>query len=701
MTVHNRRHKKQILKEASILLEYNRIKGRTKPEDKHIWEAVERSYNGSLLTEETLTEQKALVNWLKMLGKGATDSVKSWVDKYLKGEDKDFAKSMGGELKKSPVSSEIKNLLKDGQWSKAYTVGMDWMNNTYNEEGATLSEEKRDCSKMPTMSIGYINCKWNNFGNWGRGIIMVFMLLVMNVGAMPGEDKKSDSNIVNKAQTEYVIDGDTGTDINKDFDKLLDDNPEKRSDIKVGDKTAPNAGYDSGAQFEFGSSQLDTAGQKQVQEIAKDYCKMIKAAQDSGDSIDGITLDVKGGASNTGNNWDVDNAREGSLSQNRAISFAKSLLDAIQSMGPGMGIDAETLSQIDVNASGMDSNELGAKENVKTGEKDDNQMAACNLNIETTPAPVDDTGDSGTDIFIKPAPDMAKFNLGDTTQKKKEPFNPGTARGSRNLEYRDLLFLGGIDPIPVTFGDYKSDAEMGRVDWRDVDTQGDKFLEDQQKMAIWITNTRKAKFPILKRIQNALQGVIDIEFDGGMKYKGVVGKKYEPSTTTRIAEQKGKLPSEINKEPEIPQKIKSLQSNTTSLWKYILGNKAIGDVITGKEAEEFDKNMKEVLQQLDLMYGKSGTRGNVNFRFRRNPNYKGSKYSDIPTTWNKKIAGDEVTPTDVVTPGQEEVLPYVQDYTGDYIQGLDGQSLIGIDAYDESDWRNLQEEIKRIKKLMT
>ena len=60
MTVHNRRHKKQILKEASILLEYNRIKGRTKPEDKHIWEAVERSYNGSLLTEETLTEQKAL-----------------------------------------------------------------------------------------------------------------------------------------------------------------------------------------------------------------------------------------------------------------------------------------------------------------------------------------------------------------------------------------------------------------------------------------------------------------------------------------------------------------------------------------------------------------------------------------------------------------------------------------------------------------
>ena len=512
--------------------------------------------------------------------------------------------------------------------------------------------------------------------------------------------KKSDDNIGNQTKTEISIDGKTGTDLNKDFDFLLADNPEKPGDIKVGDKTAPNAGYDSGAQFEFGSSELDTNGQKQVKEIAQDYCKIIKAAQDSGENIDSIDLDIKGGASNTGNNWDVDNARDGSLSQNRAISFAKSLLNMIQSIGPGMGIDAETLNQIDVNASGMDSNELGTKENIKSGEKDDNQMAASNLNIETTPTPVDNTGDSGTDIFVKPAPDMAKFNIGPKS-KDKEIFSPGTARGSRNLEYRDLLFLGGIDPIPVTFGDYKSDAEMGRVDWRDVDTQGDKFLEDQQKMAVWITNTRKAKFPILKRLQNALQGVIDVEFDGSMKYKGTVGKKYEPSTTTRLAEAKGDLPPDVDKEPEIPQKIKSLQNNTTSLWKYILGNKAIGEIITGKEASEFDKNMKEVLEQLDLMYGKSGTRGDVNFRFRRNPNYKGTKYSEIPTTWNKKISSDETGNTGGdTTVGEPEVLPFVQDYTGDYIQGLDGDSLIGVDSYNEKDWRNLQEEIKRMKKLM-
>ena len=64
------------------------------------------------------------------------------------------------------------------------------------------------------------------------------------------------------------------------------------------------------------------------------------------------------------------------------------------------------------------------------------------------------------------------------------------------------------------------------------------------------------------------------------------------------------------------------------------------------------------------------------------------------------MSGDEIEPTDNQVSGQEEVLPFVQDYTGDYVQGLDGDSLIGVDTYDENDWRNLQEEITRIKKLM-
>ena len=267
---------------------------------------------------------------------------------------------------------------------------------------------------------------------------------------------------------------------------------------------------------------------------------------------------------------------------------------------------------------------------------------------------------------------------------------------------------------------------MGRVDWRDVDIQGSKFLEDQQKMAVWITNTRKSKFPILKRVQNALQGIIDVEFDGN-KYLGNVGPKYDPSTTTPItqkrnmgprgpnkfvpdadkggympnpalAEAKGELPPEFIKQPEIPQKIKSLQGNTTNLWKYILGDKAIGDVITPQVATEFDKNIKEFLEQLDLMYGNSGTRGNVNFRYRKSPTYEGSKYSTVPKTWNKKIVGEPEAPEAPVgtsQPGQNaEVLPYVQSYTGDYVQGMDNP-LIG-----SANPEDLKEEINRIKKLM-
>jgi hypothetical protein len=161
-----------------------------------------------------------------------------------------------------------------------------------------------------------------------------------------------------------------------------------------------------------------------------------------------------------------------------------------------------------------------------------------------------------------------------------------------------------------------------------------------------------------------------------------------------LAEAKGELPPEFIKQPEIPQKIKSLQGNTTNLWKYILGDKAIGDVITPQVATEFDKNIKEFLEQLDLMYGNSGTRGNVNFRYRKSPTYEGQKYSTIPKTWNKKIEG-ETTNVGVEPTQGGEVLPTVQSYQGDYVQGMDGSPLIG-----SANPEDLKEEINRIKKLM-
>tara|TARA_R110001583_G_scaffold112529_1_gene261906 strand:- start:4393 stop:6612 length:2220 start_codon:yes stop_codon:yes gene_type:complete len=738
MTIHNKRHKKQILQEASILLEYDRIKRRTKPQDKALWEYVESMYVGTLLTEERLHEQKAIVGWLKTLGKGATDKVKGWLDKHLKGEDEKLAKDVTKEIKGTSEEGKIKTLLKKGDWAKAFKVGMKWMDDMSKEddvfpgpkdggigrflkskeEGQNLQErkgEKEDCSIYPTASIGNIGCHWRNTKVWGKTLIVAFMLVAINFSAVPLDSVEADV-VDNKAKTEW----------SQMAQDLAGDNPEGVGAHKIGDKSVQASGFDSGVQFELGSSQLDDAGEKQVKSIAQDYVKLIKGAIESGDTINGIDIEVKGGASNTGDGWDKDNAREGSLSQNRSIAFADQLNTQLQALGTAADISPEIIDNISFSVDGMESNELGASEKVDSGEKDDNQISATKINIDTTPQQTDDG--PGVDIDVN-QPVVAKFNAGSPEGKDKEPFNPGTARGSRNLEYRDMLYLGGIDPIPVTFGDYKSDSDMGRVDWRDIDIQGNKFLEDQQKMAVWITNTRKSKFPILKRTKNALQGIIDIEFDGA-KYLGNVGPKYDPSTTTpltqkrtmgkrgpnkfvpdtekggymgnpALTEAKGELPPEFIKQPEIPANIKSLQGNTTALWKYMLGKKAIGDLITSQVAAEFNKNMKEYLEQLDLMYGKSGTRGDVNFRFRRNPNYEGSAYSTIPTTWNKKISSDDTEPisggTTLVNP---EVLPFVQDYTGDYTQGMGGDTLIGSAPYNPEDWRNLQEEIKRIKTLM-
>ena len=730
MTVHNRRYKKQILKEASILLEYSRIKNRIKSEDIELWETIESYYEGTLLTEGRLQEQQAIFNWISKLGQGAYNSIKKYVEK-ASSETKKMAQDLVAQAEKDPVGSKLKSLLKKGDWSEAFKVASKWVKGQEQTSPENVQE-----------SLQWLGDKFRNL-KVGTKVTMVLLFLTLMFA-------KADVTKQNVPQDKFgdgieMVDQNTG-----DLDKTgFQDNDETSNDLD-----SPQQGFDSGTQFQFGSSDLDAAGQQQVDQIAQDYMNAIQDVLEGGGTIDSIDLDVQGSASNTGDNWDADNGKDGSLSENRANTYGNALWESMNKIASTMGIDLGTID-FNTGSSGMDANQLGSSEDVGQGEKDNNQNATSKMKVNFhTDAPDTKTSvDLGMQDY-----DMAKFGGEPTSGKGEDPPTPGVAKGSRNLELRDLLYLGFGDELiaPVTFGDYKSDAEMGRVDWRDIDVSGDKFLADRQKLAVWITNTRKAKFPILKRAQNALQGIIDIEFDGGKKYLGNIGPKYDPSTTTPLTQKRkmgprgpskfvvdpaggykvnpalteaSQLPPEVIKQPEIPQKIKSLQSNTNQLWKYILGDKAIGSIVTPQVAEEFDKNMKSFLEQLDLMYGKSGTRGNVNFRYRKNPNYQGAQYSGIPTTWNKKITGEPEVPEGTVDwskasdeelkaigakryikngqpilvpppngwpqPGQSpEVLPYVQSYTGDYIQGQSGP-LVG-----SANPEDLKEEIKRMKKLM-
>ena len=677
MTIHNRRYKKQVLKEASILLEYNRVKGRTKPGDKILWECVDNMFSDLPLTEERLHEQKAIINWISKLGENALGSIK----KYVSGADeetKKMAKDLANKADQDPVGSEIKSLLKKGNWKDAFTKASTWI----------TGQTSGNLQEISLQSIG----DWWRDNPVKRIILTLSFLVLMFVQASPGE-KISPDQVDNTGQTEYVLDGEPVDDIN-DADYVFGDNTETPNDLKFGGQSIESAGFETGVSFQLGSSNLDAQGLQQIDDIASDYLNQIEAALANGDSIQSLDIKVQGGASNTGDGWDKDNSFDGSLTENRASEGANKLNDSLKKQAQQRGID---LSGIDISfdTQGMDASDLGGNENVKDGQKTSTQSTLFNGNLTHT-APVQDAPNTGVDLGMQDY-DMAKFggepNPNPNTDDK---FNPGNSRGSRNLEFRDLLYLGGIDPIPVTFGDYKSDGEEGRIDWRDVDVSGDKFLADQQQMAIWITNTRKAKFPILKRLEKALEGLIDIDFDGSIKYKGVVGKKYDQSTTTRISEQQGGLPPEMAKEPEVDPRVKQLQGNPTAFWKYVIeGNKDKG-IVTSQVANEFEKNILKVLEQFALMYGDKAGRGDVNFRYRRNPGYQGTKFSQIPTTWNKKISGEpkDETSTTMDSDQNQEVLPFVQSYTGDYVQGTSGP-LVG-----SASEKDLQEEIKRIKKLL-
>ena len=674
MTSYNKRHKKQNLQEASTLMSYNRVKEKSQLQDSNLWETIENLYVGTLLTEERINEQKALFDWVRKLGKNALGSIKKFTSSLSSGEQK-MAQDLSQELGGTQQGSEIKSLLKKGNWGEALQKGLDTINK-YFSSGQLAEGLQKDGDT------------WRNMKVWKKVVLTLGFLVIMFAQASPGE--KIDQDQVNQASIEYSMDGEQTSDINS-YDKIFDDNTEKPIDLKFGDQSIQNAGFETGVSFELGSSNLDAQGQQQIDDIANDYLNQIESAQGNGDSVESLDITVQGGASNTGDGWDNDNDYDGSLTENRESETGNKLKQSIKTQAQQRGID---LSGIDINynmSGGMDVSDLGGDENVKDGQKTSTQNTLINGNLTHTP-PAQDAPTGGVDIDLKQTGPMAKFNVDGEKSKDKKEFRPGIARGSRNLELRDLLYLGGII-APATFGDYKTDAEMGRVDWRDIDVSGDKDLEDMQKLAVWVTNTRKSKFPLLKRTQNALQGIIDIEFDDTKKYKGNVGTKFEPSTTTAITEEENKLPPEVIKQPEIPQQVKGLQGNITSMWKFILGTKAIGDIVKSEEASEFDSNMKEFLEQLDLMYGESGTRGNVKFRYRRNPNYTGSKYKNISDKWNKKITGG--VEDFQFTGGEEEVLPFKQDYTGDYIQGIDGNPLIGSANSEE-----LQEEIKRIKKLL-
>ena len=733
MTVHNRRHKKALLNESHLLLEYSRIKNRSGWEYKGLWEVIDEAY-GDQLTEERIDEAVKLFSWLADLGKGAIEKMKGLAKSKLDNAQYKAAEDTGNALKNQPIADEIRGLWKQGNYKKAFEVLSGFLTaseeaggkkrrgksgpGTYGNDDVFPGPEESAISRFlkskpegGTIDEGIL-LEFGVAGKWWRdtstAVRLFFMIpviaVIMSAGGMDKKVQKDTDSGTKTHQT--MADQENADDAAFDVMKVKP----VQKDLQAGDEAViQNAGYETGVQFEKGSYGLDNDATNQLNDIADKYVDDAQALVDAGFTNVTLDLEAAGGASNTGDGWDTpSDGTDTSLRELRADAGGDKLEDLVNKKLA----EKELTNVVKVKLTKKVTNQ-GGEETVKSGAKDNNQNSIFSGAVDGQPPA--ETEDVTVDAYN---PEFAP--IGTTTPPKGPPPTPGVAKGSRNLELRDLLYLGGIDPIPVTFGDYKSDADMGRVDWRDVNVQGNKFLEDQQKMAVWITNTRKSKFPILKRTKNALQGIIDIEFDGA-KYLGNVGPKYDPSTTTpltqkrnmgprgpnkfvddpvkggympnpALAEAKGELPPEFIKQPEIPPKIKSLQGNTTALWKYILGNKALGNIITSQVAGEFDKNIKEFLEQLDLMYGKSGTRGNVNFRYRRNPNDTSSKYKNISDTWNEKITGgvEDTQPTG----GEQEVYPQTQSWTGPYTPTPSGEV---IDLLPDNE---LQEQIKRIKKLM-
>ena len=743
MNVHHRRHKKSLLKESHLLLEYSRIKSRSGREYQNLWEVIDDAYLEGPLTEEKLNEAIKLFDWLANLGKNTIQQLKKWAKKLLSSQEYSEAESIGKDLTNQPIGNKVRNLWKNKDFKGAFKALSDHLS-----KSGQLAEQQQLNEFWTKLNKWWFNKDTSNTQRMAfMGPIIIAILAPLFLAGASGDlgnvDDQADKACQNQTNTELV----------QQANDAADGAVGQSSDNVQTDYTTVN--FDGGIDFEMGTSNVDADGNAKLESMANSYADQIQKLLDAGATTVNVDADVAGGASNTGDGWNVDNEATGDqvgqdLRQNRVDNGSEVFDGHLQDALAERGIDSSQVN-IKYNKNVL---EKGAAEDVGQGEFDDNQNFV--IDVELSGDFPDQTETPAEPGDVVTGYDYAPYNVKGPTADTP---TPGVAKASRNLELRDLLYLGGMI-APVTFGDYKSDADMGRVDWRDIDVRGDKELEKNQKLAVWITNTRKAKLPILKRVQNALQGIIDIEFDGGKKYLGKVGTKYEPSTTTPLTQKRdmgprglpkyikdpeggylpnpalteaddvdylwdptkgefipkrgggvvqsinarktddlvksitrGKLPPEVNKQEEISPKIKSLQGNTTGMWKYILGNKAIGDIITSQVASEFDRNMKSFLEQLDLMYGKSGSRGNVNFRYRRNPNYEGSKYLDIPTEWNKKITGEPQT-TD--QSGDEEVYVQKQAWTGPYTETPSGEV---IDLFPDQH-PALQEQIKRIKQLM-
>tara|TARA_R110000803_G_scaffold342_1_gene1252 strand:- start:26142 stop:28208 length:2067 start_codon:yes stop_codon:yes gene_type:complete len=687
MVINNRRGGRELIKESSLMLEYSRVKSRTKRGEKTLWESVESLYQNDLLTEGSINEQSKIVNWLSKLGKDSIGVIRKFV-KRLSGEEYGRSEKMAQEASNDPIGGRLKSLVKDGKWSEAFQIAQQWIDSKVNNTDSLQEGFFQD-----------VGDSWRNMKGWKKTALVLGMLMIMFTNVTKGDSVQVDD--VNQDTTEYSMDGQGVDDIN-DADFIFGDNTETPKDINVGGQSLESQGYETGVSFEFGSSDLDAEGQQQINDIANDYLQKIKAAQDNGDDVKSLEIKVKGGASNTGGSgWDSDNTKEGSLSNNRGVVAANALIDAIETNSNNQGVD---LGGVDINVSsveGMDSNELGGSENVKTGQKVGSQMAAFDGHLEHTPPVVDDIpsdAELGMNDYDMSKRDKTLSNV----ETELKGFKP-----SRFVEYYELLGLGGLVP-PEVHSNYMSDSGDGSFDWRDVDIDsGDGEMADQKDMALWVVRQVKSKRGVLIRLSKVLTGVIDIAYNSD-RYRGVIGTKHQRSTTVKLGE--AELPSE-------PVKV---ESNKVTMWVNILG-KGLTYVITPEVANEFDSNMSEVLKQLEYMYGNKLGRGDIGFKFRRNPSYGGSEYSNISTKWsdgspddtNTWVSPDEVSDGDVsnVNPDKQPVGGTFQDYTGDGVASLDGETnLVGSAPFNATDGvevgdttfdsEDLQEEIKKIKRLL-
>ena len=261
---------------ASILLEHNRVKSRISIEDKDLWETIESLYENTLLTEERLHEQQAVFNWISKLGKGAYNTIKSYTDK-ASGEVKKMAQDLADQVESQPIGGEIKKLLKKGDWSGAFKAATKWIKGeeaegkkkrgksgpgTYGNDDvfpgpkdggiSNLFQPKPEGGENLQEQIQWLNDKWRNMKVGSKVSMVLLMLTIMFA--------KADMTKAGETYQDGNIGGYEQVDTDGSIDKKgFTDNNETTADLD-----SPLTDFDTGVQFEFGTSNLDAAGQQQV-----------------------------------------------------------------------------------------------------------------------------------------------------------------------------------------------------------------------------------------------------------------------------------------------------------------------------------------------------------------------------------------------------------------------------------------------------